>query len=142
MKKHQILLSLIVLIFALMACQTASSGNNTGAEPNPQDSFEAQPSNSYNGEWPIPEGAYAINELGGNLHFLVDMSHDEVVDFYLTEMRVRGYNDIPISSDYDGSDGYTSIWFDGHESGRRIIVSSNERDENSVEVVIGFVVGD
>jgi hypothetical protein len=142
MKNYKILLSLTILILASMACQNTSSGDNTSIESNPQDGIEAEPSNSYNGEWPIPEGAYAINELGRNLHFLVDMSHDEVVDFYLTEMRARGYSDIPISSDYDGADGYTSIWFDGHESGRRIIVSSNERDGNSVEVVIGFVVGD
>ena len=121
-----------------MACQTSSSGGNTGAESDPQDTFEIEPSNSYNGEWPIPEGAYLISEFGEFLQFQVDMSQNEVMDFYLTELRARGYEDRPISSDYDGSDGFASIVFDGHESGRQILVTIEDRDSNSVYVGIGL----
>ena len=142
MKKYRILLSLTILIFASMACQTASSGDNTSTESNPQDNFETESSNSstnsYNGEWPIPEGAYLISEFGEFLQFQVDMSQNEVMDFYLTELRARGYEDRPISSDYDGSDGFASIVFDGHESGRQILVTIQDRDSNSVYVEIGL----
>ena len=138
MKKYRILLSLTIIIHVLMACQTSSSGGNTGAEPDPQDTFEAEPSNSYNGEWPIPEGAYLISEFGEFLQFQVDMSQNEVMDFYLTKLHARGYNDRSISSDYDGSDGFASIVFDGHESGRQILVTIQDRDSNSVYVEIGL----
>lgn len=123
-----------------MACQNTSSSDNTSTEQDPQEqeSFEAEPSNSYNGEWPIPDGAYLINEPGRFLHFQVDMSQNEVMDFYLTELQARGYKDRPISSDYDGSDGFASIVFDGHESGRQIIVTIQDRDNNSVYVEIGL----
>ena len=138
MRKHRALLSLTILIFASMACQTTSSGGNTSSESNPQDSSGIESSNSYNGEWPIPEDAYLINEPGKFLHFQVDMSQNEVMDFYLTEFKARGYKDRPISSDYDGSDGFIAIVFDGHESGRQILVTIQDRDSNSVYVEIGL----
>ena len=138
MKKYKVMLALTILILATMACLNSSSGDNTSIEPNSQESIEAEPSNSYNGEWPIPEGAYLINEPGKFLHFQVDMSQNEVMDFYLTEFQARGYKDRPISSDYDGSDGFTAIVFDGHESGRQILVTIQDRDSNSVYVEIGL----
>ncbi len=138
MKKYKVMLSLTTLILATMACLNSSSGDNTSIEPNPQESIEAEPSNSYNGEWPIPEGAYLINEPGKFLHFQVDMSQNEVMDFYLTEFQARGYKDRPIISDYDGSDGFAAIVFDGHQSGRQILVTIQDRDSNSVYVEIGL----
>lgn len=138
MKKYRILLSITITILASMACQNTSSSDTTSTEPDPQDSFEAEPSNSYNGEWPIPEGAYLINEPGKFLHFQVDMSQNEVMDFYLTEFHAKGYTDRPISSDYDGSDGFIAIVFDGHESGRQILVTIQDRDSDSVYVEIGL----
>lgn len=138
MKKYRILLSITIIILASMACQNTSSGDNTSTEPDPQDNLETESPNSYNGEWPIPNGAYLINEPGRFLHFQVDMSQNEVMDFYLTELQARGYKDRPISSDYDGSDGIASIVFDGHESGRQILVTIQDRDSNSVYVEIGL----
>jgi hypothetical protein len=138
MKKYRILLSLTALILGSMACQTASRDDSSSTGPDQQDNLETETFNTYNGEWPIPEGAYLITDFGRFLHFQVDMSQNEVMDFYLTEMQARGYKDRPISSDYDGSDGFISIVFDGHESGRQILVTVQDRDSDSVYVEIGL----
>lgn len=141
MKNYRVLLSLTILILASIACQTTSSSDVISAEPDSESGLDTGSSNPYKGEWPIPEGAYFIKEFGRNLHFQVDMSQNDIVDFYQTEFQARGYKDIPISSDYDGSDGYVYIVFDGHESGNQINVTLQDRDSNSIYVIIGFVVG-
>lgn len=138
MTNYRIVLSLIVLILVSIACQTTSSSNNSNVEPAHQDPIDTGATKSY--KWPIPEGAYSIGEdfvgtAGEIFYFQVHMSLEDIRDFYITEMQAWGYGYIK-STDGGFPSGYLDIWFDGHESGRLVLITVTDIERGNAYVTI------
>jgi hypothetical protein len=149
MKKASILFAVLALVLASLACQTLSGGggsdspelpppsNDGGAEPTPVDSGSDSGgggSSSVETEFPMPDGATNVQELGGSLNFQVKMTLDEAMKFYVGALTKEGYTERPILT--VTSETTFSMVFDGHESGKAIVVQGVDFGDGTVNVNI------
>lgn len=147
MKKFSVLLAIIALVSASLACQTLSGGGDNGAPefPPPSDNsgVESQPTEGVESggdtigaesEFPLPDGATNIQEMGGSTNFQVKMSLDEAMKFYMETLTSSGYTERPILT--VTSDTTFSMVFDGHESGKAIVVQGVDLGDGMVNVNI------
>ena len=71
----------------------------------------------------LPEDAYNIMDgEDGGVHFLSNMSFDEVEDFYRNELPLRGYTERIVDAPRP-AEGCFKLIFDGDPSGKAMIVS-------------------
>ena len=145
-KKFSVLFAILVLILASLACQTLSGGGGGGDVPElptPSDNSgdEAQPETSSGGDesdvktdFPIPVGATNIQDLGGTINFQVEMSLEAAMGFYRNEFTVKGYTERTINT--VTSDTTFSMVFDGHESGKAIVVQGIDLGDGKVNVSV------
>jgi hypothetical protein len=148
MKKYSILFAIIALVLASLACQTLSGGGDSGGPelPPPSDNgdVEVQPAEGgesggdtttdAESEFPLPDGATNIQEMGGSTNFQVKMSLDEAMKFYMETFTSSGYTERPILT--VTSDTTFSMVFDGHESGKAIVVQGVDLGDGMVNVNI------
>ncbi|MDD2923439.1 MAG: hypothetical protein PHQ36_14230 [Anaerolineales bacterium] len=147
MKKYGVLLSITALIFAALACQTLTGSgateapeNNYGAEqPLPPDAVPtAVPDGGGNtpagSEFPIPDGAFNVMNIGGALNFQVKMSLNDAISFYADAFAKSGYVERQILT--VTSDTTFSMVFDGHQSGKAIVIQGVDLGDGSVNVNI------
>jgi hypothetical protein len=147
MKKFSILFAILALVLASLACQALSGGSDSVAPelPPPNDSGggESQPeeSNDSGGgasgvesEFPMPDGATNVQELGGSTNFQVKMSLDEAMKFYMDALTNQGYSERPILT--VTSETTFSMVFDGHESGKAIVVQGVDFGDGTVNINI------
>lgn len=144
-KKFSILFAILVLVLASLACQTLSGGggDNTPPElpaPSNDGGDEPQPETSGGGEsdvktdFPIPVGATNIQNMGGTINFQVEMSLEAAMGFYRNEFTVKGYTERPILT--VTSETTFSMVFDGHESGKAIVVQGVDLGDGKVNISI------
>ena len=152
MKRYGILLSIFALVLASLACQTLSGGGDSGA-PEPSvpsnnnsggevESPTAENSDGGGGgvasgvasEFPLPNGAMNVQDLGGTTNFQVKMSLDEAMKFYLDTFTSSGYTERSLLT--VTSDTTFSMVFDGHESGKAIVVQGVDLGDGTVNVNI------
>jgi len=147
-KKLSILFAILVLILASLACQTLSGGgggdvpelpapgNDGWSETDPQESGGENKSgaSAFESEFPIPNGAINVQDLGGSTNFQAKMTLEEAITFYQEEFTEKGYAERPIL--HVTSETTINMVFDGHESGKAIIVQGVDMGDGTVNINI------
>jgi hypothetical protein len=155
MKKYSILLAIIALILASLACQTVmGGGKNNFNVPDVPNMTEVPQSDSGevptvppvttdgNGgvtvggesEFPTTSDAFNIVSAAGTLTFQTKMSTDDVLKFYRDEFAKQGYKeDAKMAITF----GKTfTLAFTGHSSGKVIYVVGADAGDGSLYITI------
>lgn len=144
MKKIPIFLSIPVLLLASLACEALSGGrdSNTPIEDGGVQ-VPTLPPVDYGGDFPIggdsefpmPDDATNVINLGdGVLNFQTKLSLDDAMAYYRDQFGQSGY------TERDGltvtSESTFSIVFDGHESGKPIVVQGVDLGDGTTNVSV------
>lgn len=151
MKKYSVLLAILALVLASLACQTVMGGgdNNFEVPDVPQtdggDGIEVPtipPVTTDGGdvtvggqsEFPVTSDAFNVITAPDVLTFQTKMSTDEVLKFYRDEFASQGYKE-------DASMAITfgktfTLAFTGHESGKVIYVVGADAGDGSLYITI------
>jgi hypothetical protein len=167
MKKYNILLAILALVFASLACQTVMGGGNTptmpeppaggndgGAQPPPQPTIPPIPgiptfppmATNDNGnitiggesEFPLPDDAVNVVNIGNDVvNFQTKLSLKEGMKFYRDQFGKLGYVE---RKEMTSSSATTfSMVFDGHKSGKAITVQGFDMGDGSTNISITLV---
>ena len=91
--------------------------------------------NSYNTEFPLPENVSNFMELGGGLiTFQTKMSLTDLLAFYQDSLAKEGYTERKILT--VTSDTTFNLVFDGHKSGKAIVVQCVDLGGGTTNVTI------
>jgi hypothetical protein len=85
-------------------------------------------------EFPMPDGAFNVINVGGSTNFQVKMSLNEAMKFYKDAFTKSGYKERAILT--VTSDTTFSMVFDGHKSGKAIVVQGVDLKDGSVNINI------
>ena len=154
MKKYSVLLAILALVLASLACQTVMGGGDNFEPPQipelPQtdggDGIEIptippvatdESGNVTIGgesEFPVTSDAFNVVTAAGTLTFQTKMSSDDVLKFYRDEFANQGYKE-------DASMAITfgktfTLAFNGHESGKVIYVVGADAGDGSIYITI------
>ncbi len=158
MKKFAGLYAFLALAIASLACQTVMGGGSQSPVINPpvngmestaqpelpaptqasgEDNFSEDENNqNMQTEFPMPDGAFNVVNMGGALNFQVKMPLGEAMKFYLDEFTKQGYTeraDITFVTD-----SIFSMVFDGHPSGKAIIIQGVDFGDGSININISL----
>lgn len=159
MKKNRWVVAFAVLLLASLACSLFSRDGNDEVQvsPPPAESVpgglpsgDASPENiptaeqpsgddsdSVNSEFPIPPNVENLMELGdGAVNYQTSMELDEVVAFYREGFNKVGYQERDIITVIN--DTTFSIVWDGHPSGKAIVVQGVDLGNGTVNVNVRF----
>jgi hypothetical protein len=149
MKKYSILPAILALVLASLACQTLTGGrgsnppelpppsNDSGGEvesPPAENGDSGGEASGVKSEFPLPDGATNIQEMGGSTNFQVKMTLDDAMKFYKETLTDQGYTERPILT--VTSETTFSMVFDGHESGKAIVVQGVDFGDGTVNINI------
>jgi hypothetical protein len=84
--------------------------------------------------FPMPDGAINITNIGGSTNFQVKMSLAEAMKFYKDAFTKSGYKERAILT--VTSDTTFSMVFDGHKSGKAIVIQGVDMKDGSVNINI------
>ena len=157
MKKSSILLAIVVLVLASLACQTLTGGgtevsptnipdvnSNEGSDPTiptiptippvaPEES--SIPPIGTSTDFPLPADAINVISVGNDVvNFQTKLSLDEGLDFYKDQFGKLGYTERNILT--VTSETIFSIVFDGHESGKAIVVQGVDLGDGTINISI------
>ena len=153
MKKYNILLAITALIIASLACQTLMGGgdnsNDTQVQPLPPvdnggDAQSTEESTTDSGDatlgnespFPMPSDAFNVASTADVLAYQTNLSSDDVIKFYQDEFGKAGYTeDASFSMNFNG---VFTLAFNGHESGKQILVAGAPTGDGSVSVTVTF----
>lgn len=143
MKKYSILLALIALVLSSLACQTVMGGGNNDYDVAPTYDENVPTAESNNdgdvtigGESPFPVPSDAFNTVStpDTVVYQTKLSSDDVVKFYQDEFGKLGYTeDSEMSVNFAGA---FTMGFDGHESGRKIVIGGAPAGDGSTSVTV------
>ena len=145
MKKYGILLAMIALVLSSLACQTIMGGGDNGYNtPDYDDSAPTSTSGSDvdggdvtvggDSEFPITSDAFNVVSTPDTVVYQTKLSSDDVVKFYQDEFGKLGYTeDTTMSVNFAGA---FTMGFDGHDSGRKIILAGAPVGDGSTSVTI------
>lgn len=146
MKKYSILLALVALVLSSLACQTIMGGGDTYEPPVYQEGAPTSTSGDDvdvdggditvggDAEFPITSDAFNVVSTPDTVIYQTQLSSDEVVKFYQDEFGSLGYTeDSTMSVNFAGA---FTMGFDGHDSGRKIIVAGAPGGDGSTSVTI------
>lgn len=151
MKKYNVLLAVIVLVFASLACQTVMGGGNdinpivtlppvdnpdnpTVATPEvPNDSGDPSPFSS-DSEFPMPDDAANVVNISGMVNFQTKLSMEDVMAFYRDAYGKQGLTERDTFTTI--SDGVFSFVFDGDPSGKAILIQGFDVGDGTTNVSI------
>lgn len=150
MKKYGVFLAILALVFASLACQTILSGNDTDQTESlpPVDSsndFSTAPPEpsgdsgfSFGGdsEFPMPDDATNIVSVAGTVNYQTQLSLDEVMAFYRDYYGKQGLTERELLTTV--TDGVFSFVFDGHESGKAIVIQGVDLGDGTMNVNISL----
>jgi hypothetical protein len=146
MKKYSFLLAVIALVLSSLACQTimgggngvnAPGGNNGGAAtaaPAATDSGNI----TVGGASPFPVASDATNVVSTpeTVTYQTKLTSDQIIKFYQDEFGKKGYTeDKSMSVNFNGA---FTMGFDGHESGKKIIIGGAPLGGGSTTVTIAL----
>ncbi len=151
MKKYSVLLAIIALVLASLACQTVMGGGNNFQAPDatqaPQNGGgdvapTAPPVATESGgvtvggdsEFPVTSDAFNVVTAPDVVTFQTKMSSDDVLKFYRDEFAKQGYTE-------DASMAITfgktfTLAFTGHTSGKVIYVVGADAGDGSLYVTV------
>ena len=147
MKKYSILLAIIALVFASLACQTVMGGGNGSGIPDaPQtdggdDGAEVPPvqqdgGNITVGESPFPVTSDAFNVVSTPqaVTYQTKLSADDVMKFYRDELGKQGYTEN--SSMTTSFNGIIAMFFEGN--GKTIVLGGAPVGDGSLSVTLAY----
>jgi len=85
-------------------------------------------------EFALPDGATNIQDMGGSINFQVKMNKDEAMKFYMDSFTSSGYTERAILT--VTSETTFSMVFDGHESGKAIVIQGVDLGDGTVNINI------
>ena len=154
MKKYSVLLAIMALVFASLACQTVTGGgsdidqieslppvDNSGDTPiaTPEATEESvDPDFSFgdDSEFPMPDDAVNVMSAAGNVNFQVKLTLEEVLAFYRDVYGKQGLTEREILTTVES--GVFSIVFDGDPSGKAIVIQGVDLGDGIMNVNIRF----
>src|SRR5689334_19430773 len=128
MNKNRLWIVLAALAAAALACNAVMGTGTKTATPRAGDS-DVQVTPAGNGgdtqnpesEYPLPDSVSNFTDLGqGTVSFQTTLSLQEVMDFYRDSFGKEGYTERELLT--VTSDSTFSFVFDGHASGKAIVV--------------------
>lgn len=152
MKKISVLLAIMALVFASLACQTVLGGGNdinpvvtlppivdpgnpTVATPEtPSDSSDPGSTFGSDSEFPLPEDAVNVVNVAGTVNFQTKLSIEEVMAFYRDTYGKQGLTERDTFTTV--SDGVFSFVFDGDPSGKAILIQGFDVGDGTTNVSI------
>lgn len=155
MKKYSVLLAIIALVLASLACQTVMGGGDYDYEvPDVQNVPELPQTDSGEiptappvtteddggvtvggeSEFPLPSDATNVVSAAEMVTFQTKMSTDEVLKFYRDEFSKEGYEEDPSLAMTFGST--FTLAFNGHSSSKVIYVVGADAGDGSLYVTI------
>lgn len=144
MKKYNMLLAIIALVLSSLACQTIMGGGNNDYEAPTNDSgAPTSPPVSNDGDtvilggesdFPVASDAFNLASTPDTVTYQTKLSSDDVVKFYQDEFGKAGYTeDATMSVNFAGA---FTMAFDGHDSGRKIIIAGAPVGDGSTSVTV------
>ncbi len=160
MKKYSVLLAIIALVLASLACQTVMGGGDNDYDYEAPDAqnvpelpqtdsgeFPTVPPATTEGnggvtvggesEFPITSDATNVVSAAEMVTFQTKMSSDDVLKFYRDEFTKQGYKEDPSMSMTFGKT--FTLAFTGHKSGKTIYVVGADAGDGSLYVTITLV---
>lgn len=145
MKKISVLLAVSALVLASLACQTIMGGGNGLGVPPEIGTIPTVPpvttdggDITIGGESPFPVTSDATNVISSaeTVTYQTSLSSDEVIKFYQDEFGKLGYTeDKTMSVNFNGA---FTMGFDGHESGRKIVIGGAAFGDGATSVTIAL----
>ena len=154
MNKNRWGFALAVLMVASLACSVFSGGgqktpatpagtNGTGSTSGEVVASTDTPapdgngSGKYDTEFPLPDNVSNFTDMGnGSINFQTKMSIKDVVAFYRQAFAKAGYKERQINTSI--TDTTLSLVFDGHASGKAIVVQGVDLGSGATNVNIRF----
>lgn len=143
MKKYSILLALITLVLSSLACQTVMGGGNNDYDAAPTyDANAPTPESNDSGDvtlggessFPVPSDAFNTVSTQDTVVYQTKLSSDDVIKFYQDEFGKLGYaEDSTMAVNFAGA---FTMGFDGHESGRKIVIGGAPVGDGSTSVTV------
>jgi hypothetical protein len=145
MKKYSILLALIALVLSSLACQTvmgrgdneyeaAPSSDTSATESAPESNDGTEVTVGGESSFPVPSDAFNTVSTPDTVVYQTKLSSDEVVKFYQDEFGKLGYTeDSNMAVNFAGA---FTMGFDGHESGRKIVIGGAPAGDGSTSVTV------
>jgi hypothetical protein len=148
MKKYSVLLAVLALVFASLACQAIVGGGNDvdvdqlppadntddfpSAPPESSDDFDF----SFDGdsEFPIPDDANNVVSVSGTVNYQTSLGLEEVMEFYRDIYGKQGYTERGLLTVV--SDTTFSMVFDGDPSGQAVVIQGVDLGDGSMNVNI------
>lgn len=144
MKKYSILLAVIALVFSSLACKTVMGGGEANNPGNDSGAATAPPVGTdggnitVGGEVPFPVASDATNVISTSetVTYQTSLSSDDVIKFYEDEFGKAGYTeDTSMTVNFNGA---FTMAFDGHESGRKIIIGGAPLGDGTTSVTVAL----
>ena len=134
MKHNRLFLIMVVLVFASLACSLLGGGSSKSGVGDSPSAVEGE-SGGQAAEFPMPPKVENFTDLGDNsINYQTSMKLTEVVDFYRDQFGKAGYVERPILTVIN-EDTFSMVW-DGHPSGKAIVVQGVDLGDGSVNVNI------
>jgi len=136
MKNKRLLLVFAVLLIASLACSlTGGGGDSAGVGDSPSSSSGG--SGKYDTDFPLPPKVENFMDLGDDaINYQTPMKLTDVVDFYRDEFEKAGYDERDITTVIN--DTTFSIVWDGHTSGKAIVVQGVDLGDGKMNVNVRF----
>ncbi len=159
MKRNHWMIALVFLLVATLACSVFSGGGPAPAtesapeagggtepteapasgdlpEPTAAPEVEKAP-DSYDTEFPLPaEVSNFMNTGNGGINFQTKMSLTDAIAFYRDEFSKAGYTERQITTAI--SDTTFSMVFDGHSSGKAVVIQGVDLGSGNTNLNIRF----
>ena len=136
MKNSRLFLAIAMLVFASLACQAVTGGSSSEEPPIPVGGNDnpvapgdtgGGDSSTSNADFPMPSDASNVMEVGnGVLTFQTKSTLDECMVFYRDEFGGMGFTERDLLT--VTSETTFSMVFDGHASGKAIVVQGVDLD--------------
>lgn len=138
MKKYSILLALIALVLSSLACQTVMGrgDNEYDVAPTsiPESNDDTDVTIGGESSFPMPSDAFNTVSTPDTVVYQTKLSSDEVIKFYQDEFGKLGYTeDSEMAVNFAGA---FTMGFDGHESGRKIVIGGAPAGDGSTSVTV------
>jgi hypothetical protein len=157
MKRYRLFLALSMLVLAALACQTVLGGGKAPSAPPAEQPQKVQPTQAealpaptemptpesagpgttVSTKFPLPTDATNFMDLGeGGINFQTKMSLKDAVAFYRDAFSKQGLKEREITTTI--SDTVFSIVFDGHPSGKAVVVQGVDLGGGVLNINIRF----
>jgi hypothetical protein len=139
MENKRLILVFTVLLTTSLACSLFGGGDG-GSEVSPPSEGDVPPpsgSGKYDTEFPMPPKVENYMDLGdGAINYQTPMKLEDVVAFYRVEFEKAGYEERDVITSI--VDEAFSIAWDGHPSGKAIVIQGVDLGNGTTNVNIRF----